>query len=193
MPGGYVNITDNADPMDIMVYRMAPHPYRVVISHGHRHRVPLPRQVCKVPIFSKGSSADENSIISAGDTMIAEDNYGYVNPASLANKVTTPGFVRVDLDRNGRGCHQVWLNRTESAPTVVSKVALANGLLYTYTTDTNGHWYWTALSFRTGQLVYKINSGNGSNYNNNYAGISISPAGREYLGTLGGIMSLRDG
>jgi hypothetical protein len=195
MPGGYVNITDNADPMDIVVYRTARHPHTLVRYHSHKRgvrRVPLPRLVCKVPIFSKGSSADENSVISAGDTMIAEDNYGYVNPTSLANKTTTPGFVRVDLDQDGHGCHQVWLNRSLAAPTVVSKVALANGLLYTYTTDANAHWYWTALSFRTGKLVYKINSGNGSNYNNNYAGISISPSGREYLGTLGGIISLRD-
>jgi hypothetical protein len=193
MPGGYVNITDNADPMDIMVYRTAAHPSHVVRRHGHRVRVTLPRQVCKVPIFSKGSSADENSIISAGDTMIAEDNYGYTGPASLVGKVTTPGFVRVDLDSNGMGCHRVWLNTSLSAPTVVSKVALADGLVYTYTLDTSGHWWWTALSFRTGKLVYKAYSGTGTNFNNNYAGISISPTGREYLGTLAGIVSLRDG
>jgi hypothetical protein len=193
MPGGYVNITDNADPMDIMVYRTAAHPHRIVTRHGHRRRVRLARQVCKVPIFSKGSSADENSLISAGDTMIAENNYGYTGPESLAGKVTAPGFVRVDLNRNGRGCHRVWLNKRLSAPTVVSKAALADGLVYTYTTDKKGHWYWTALSFRTGKLVYKSYSGGGSLYNNNYAGISISPAGREYVGTLGGIISLRDG
>jgi hypothetical protein len=191
MPGGYVNITDNADPMDIMVYRTAPHPHT---RRKPGHRVPLPRMACRVPIFSKGSSADENSIISAGDTMIAEDNYGYEGPQSLTpGTVTTPGFVRVDLNPGGRGCHKVWLNTSLSAPTVVSKVALADGLVYTYTTDTNDNWYWTALSFRTGRLVYKSYSGSGFNYNNNYAGISLSPAGREYLGTLGGIISLRDG
>jgi hypothetical protein len=193
MPGGYVNITDNADPMDIMVYRTAPHPSRIVRRQGHRVRIALPRQVCRVPIFSKGSSADENSIISAGDTMIAEDNYGYQGPQSLANKVTTPGIVRVDLNRGGHGCHRVWLNTSLSTPTVVSKVALANGLVYTYTTDTAGHWWWTTLSFRTGKLVYKSYSGTGFGWNNNYAGISISPTGREYLGTISGIISLRDG
>jgi hypothetical protein len=192
MPGGYVNITDNADPMDIMVYRTAAHPSRIEGRPGHRHRVALPRQVCKVPIFSKGHSADENSIITAGRAMVAEDNYGYTGPQSLANKVTTPGFVRVDLNRNGRGCHRVWLNTKFSAPTVVSKLALANGLVYTYTTDRNGHWYWTALSLRTGKLVYKIYSGSGFYYNNNYSGISINRAGTEYLGALGGIMALRD-
>lgn len=82
MPGGYVNITDNADPMDIMVYRTAAHPSRVMRRHGHRRRVALPRQVCKVPIFSKGASADESSLISAGRIMIAEDNYGYTERAA---------------------------------------------------------------------------------------------------------------
>ncbi len=193
MPGGYVNITDNADPMDIMVYRTAPHPFRTVRRHHRRRRVPLPRQVCRFPIFSKGASADENSIISAGDTMIAEDNYGYSDPSSVQGKTTTPGFVRIDLNRGGRGCHRVWLNTADSAPTVVSKVALASGLLYSYTLDdTSGDWYWTALDFRTGRTVYRIYAGTGLGWNNNYAGISISPKGVEYLGALGGLISLRD-
>ena len=196
MPGGYLNITDNADPMDIMVYRTAARPFKWVRRHHHRHRVALRRQVCKVPIFSKGSSADENSIITAGRAMIAEDNYGYTKPAGAGAQVTTPGFVRVDLNHRGNGCHTVWTNTTEQAPTVVSKLSLANGLIYTYTTEANDNanpWYWTALDFRTGELVYKTLSGTGLGYNNNYAGISISPRGYEYLGSLGGIMSLRDG
>ncbi len=180
MPGGYVNITDNADPMDIMVYRTAAHPSK-------------PRQVCQVPIFSKGASADENSIIAAGRSMIAENNYGYTDPTSVQGKTTSPGFVRVDLNANGDGCHTVWTNTTESAPTVVSKLALANGLLYTYTANASGDWYWTALDYRTGQVVYKILAGNGTGYNNNYSGISISPSDTEYVGTLGGILALRDG
>ena len=193
MAGGYVNITDNADPMDIMVYRTAPHPHRVLRRHHHRRRITLPRQVCKMPIFSKGSSADENSIISAGRFMIAEDNYGYTDPTSVQGKTTTPGIVRIDLNRNGNGCHRVWLNTSAATPTVVSKVALASGLVYSYTLDASGNWYWTALDFRTGRVVYKVYSGSGLGYNNNYAGISISPSGAEYLGTLGGIISLRDG
>ena len=193
MAGGYVNITDNADPMDIMVYRTAAHPTKLVRRRGHLRRVALPRQVCSVPIFSKGSSADENSLISAGRMMIAENNYGYTGPSSLVNNVSAPGFVRVDLNKSGTGCHRVWLNSTESAPTVVSKMALGSGLVYTYTTDTNGDWYWTALDYRTGKVVYKVLAGNGLGYNNNYAGISISPSGTEYLGTLGGIIALRDG
>jgi hypothetical protein len=192
MPGGYVNITDNADPMDVVVYRTALHPSRVVRRHHHRRRIALPRMACKVPIFGRGASADENSLISVGRSMIAENNYGYSSPTSLAGKVTTPGFVRIDLGRHGTGCHQVWLNSSVAAPTVVSKLALANGLIYTYTTDPAGNWYWTALDFRTGRMVYRSYAGSGPLYNNNYAGIGIGPSGAEYLGVLGGIVALRD-
>jgi hypothetical protein len=192
MPGGYVNITDNADPMDIVVYRTAHKPTKLVRRHGHLRRVRLRRMVCKVPIFAKGQSADENSIIAAGRAMIAENNYGYNDPTSVEGKTTTPGFVRVDVNANGNGCHRVWLNDALSAPTVVSKLALAGGLVYTYTVDAQNHWYWTALDFRTGHLVYRVLSGTGLGYNNNYSGISIAPSGTAYLGTLGGIIALRD-
>jgi hypothetical protein len=193
MPGGYVSITDNADPMDVVVYRTAAHPRRMVRRQGRLRAVRLPRLVCKVPIFSRGSSADENSLIAAGRAMIAENNYGYNDPTSVQGKVTSPGFVRVDINRTGTGCHRVWTNSTESAPTVVSKLSLASGLTYTYTTDPSGDWYWTAIDFRTGKTIFKVLAGTGLGYNNNYSGISISPSGTAYLGTLGGIIALRDG
>jgi hypothetical protein len=89
----------------------------------------------------------------------------------------------------------VWTNRTVRAPTVVPKLSLANGLVYLYTKDPGltDPWYWTALDFRTGRTVYKKLAGAGSlGYNNNYAGIALSRSGREYLGVLDGIISLRD-
>jgi hypothetical protein len=187
MPGGYVSITDNADPMDIVVYRTAVH------LKKHQHR-----RVCRVPVFSKGASATENSLIGAGRAMIVENNYGYQDPTDTGEgKVTAPGFTRVDLNRNGKGCHVVWTNTTERAPSVVPKVSLANCLVYTYTKDPgmSDPWYWTTLSFRTGRVVYKQFAGSNpsSFYNNNYAGIQLSRKGVEYLGTLGGLIALRDG
>jgi hypothetical protein len=194
MAGGYVNITDNADPMDVMVYRTALRPTLVIRRHGHRVRVRVPRTVCRVPIFARGASADENSLIVAGRSMIAENNYGYQNPsATSGGNVTAAGFARVDLNANGRGCHLVWTNTTEHAPTVVSKLSLASGLIYTYTKDpgSSDPWYWTAIDFRTGRTVYRILAGSGLGYNNNYAGIALGPDGTEYLGTLGGLIALR--
>ena len=41
--------------------------------------------------------------------------------------------------------------------------------------------------------MYRAYAGTGLGFNNNYAGISISPGGAEYLGTLSGMISLRDG
>ena len=179
--GRYVNITDNADPMDVVVYRTAP---RV------RHRL-----VCRVPVFSKGASDTENSIIVAGRAMLVENNYGYSGPGAVTSgQQTTPGFARVDLNKNGRGCHLVWTNRTAVAPTVVPKLSLANGLVYTYTKGPAkvDPWYWTALDFRTGKVVYKQLSGTGTLYNNNYAGIALARSGTAYLGVIGGIIAMRD-
>jgi hypothetical protein len=185
MPGGYVNITDNADPMDVIVYRTA-----VTLARGQR------RTVCRVPVFERGASDTENSLIAAGRSMIVENNYGYTDPSSVTGgKLTAPGFARVDLNRSGTGCRLVWTNSTERAPTVVAKLSLATGLIYTYT---KGHglsdpWYWTAIDFRTGRTVFKQLAGTGSfNYNNNYAGIAIGPTGTAYLGVLDGLIAMRD-
>lgn len=200
MAGGYVSITDNADPMDIVVYRTARHPSRTMLTgRGHRRRrrrIALPREVCRVPIFGKGAGADENSLIVAGRAMIAENNYGYSSPlAVMLGGLTDPGFVRVDINRDGLGCHEVWTSTSERAPTVVSKLSLATGLIYTYTKEPGltDPWYWTAIDFRTGRTVWRQAAGSGLGFNNNYAGIAISPSGAAYLGALGGVVALHDG
>ena len=71
----------------------------------------------------------------------------------------------------------------------------ATGLVYTYTkgAGSSDPWYWTALDFRTGRMVYRQLAGTGVGYNNNYAGIALARDGTEYLGTLGGVISMRDG
>ena len=68
-PGGLVAITDNADPMDAVVYRTATR-----LRH-HQHRV-----VCQVPVFAKSASASENSLIGSGHSLSVENNYGYQDP-----------------------------------------------------------------------------------------------------------------
>lgn len=193
--GPYVGINDNADPMDVMIYRTAVHPTAVVGRGRRRHRVALGRTVCRMPVFTKGASAGENAMIGAGRSYIIENNYGYQTPASVeGGQVTKPGFARVDVNRNGRGCRLMWTDTSVSAPTVVSKMSLATGLIHTYTTTSSPSqpWYWTALNFRTGRVAYQRLAGNGVYYNNNYAGIEIARDGTEYLGTLGGIIAMRD-
>lgn len=64
MKGGYVAITDNADPMNVVVYRKA-----VRLSRGQR------RVVCKVPVFDQGASATENSLMMINRSLYVENNY----------------------------------------------------------------------------------------------------------------------
>jgi hypothetical protein len=188
MKGGYVAITDNADPMNVVVYRKA-----VRLKRGKR------RKVCQVPVFDQGSSATENSLLTNNRSLYVENNYGYQDPfGPKSGSLTAPGFARVDVRRGGRDCRKVWETKDERGSSVVPKLSTKTGLIYTYTRDqstipTSQPYYWTALSATTGQTAFKVYAGNGLPYNNNYAGLALGPDGTAYLGTTGGMLSLRDG
>ncbi len=181
LPGGYTAITDNADPMDVVVYRTAAR-----LPRGQR------RMVCRVPVFHPGASDTENSLIASGRSLIVENNYGYEGYTGPdANAQTTPGFARVAIDR-GR-CHRVWQTTALAAPSVVPKLSLPTGLIYTYVREPGpvAQWAWAALSLRTGRTAFTVPTGDGTLYNNNYASISLGPTGNAYLATIGGITELR--
>jgi hypothetical protein len=201
----YVAITDNADPMNVVVYRSQ-----------DRLRAGQRRVVCQVPVFSKGASADENSLISMGRSLIVENNYGYdlqkwndvigggVHIGGNLGLLSSPGMDRIDIAPNGSGCRIVWRNTTVRTPSAVAKGDTANGLIYTYQKVRDpgqpgaGVWYWTALDYRTGKVVWKHVAGHGGLYNNHYAGIALGRNPRTgkttlYLGGVGGIAALRDG
>lgn len=179
----WVAITDNADPMRVVVYRRGPD-------------VQGDRQVCAVPVFRKGASATDNSLVAARRALVVTNNYGYAGPASTANGgVTAPGIERVDVDRDGQGCHKVWRNTTQRSPSAVPKLSLATGLVYTVLKDPAGQedpWYLGALDFRTGRLVYKTRYGSGLGYNVNYAPVSLGADGSAYVGVLGGLVRIAD-
>ncbi|HEY3187660.1 MAG TPA: hypothetical protein VGJ70_09305, partial [Solirubrobacteraceae bacterium] len=183
MDHGLVAITDNADPMDIVVYKRA-------------RNVTGSRLVCKQPVFQKGASATDNSLIAAGRAMVVENNYGYSGPAATEQgKTTMGGLERVDVDRAAGRCAKRW-HSNEIAPSVVAKLSRGNGLVYTYTKDKTDDgsdaWYLTAMDFETGKTVFKRLGGEGLGYNNNYAPVTIGPDGTAYVGALGGLVALRD-
>jgi hypothetical protein len=178
-----VAVTDNGDPMNVVVYRRA----KATTSS---------RTVCVQPVFEKGASATDNSLIGAGRSLVVENNYGYSGPgATQGGKSTAPGLERVDLDADGTGCRSVWRS-PERAPTVVPKLSAANGIVYTYTKDARDDgvdaWYLTALDFRTGKTIYKRLGGEGLGHNNNYAPVTLGSDGTAYVGVLGGLVGLRD-
>ena len=179
MPAGpWVAITDNADPMNVVVYNRQ-----------------TGAEVCSVPVFRPGASNTDQSLIAVGRAIVTENNYGYTGPAATEfGRTTEPGLERVDVNPDGRGCTRQWQSQ-EIAPSVVPKASLANGLVYTYTKpgeDDSDPWYLTALDFRTGRTVYKALMGSGLGFNNNYAPVTIGPDGTAYVGVLGGLAALRD-
>jgi hypothetical protein len=181
MTDGRVTITDNADPMNVVVYRRG-------------KQVQGARVVCKAPVFRKGASATDQSLIAARDSLVVENNYGHNGPTSVSDgRTTEPGLERVDV-RPGR-CTTVWRS-DEIAPSVVPKLSIETGLVYTYTkprrSDDTDAWYLTALDFCTGRTVYRRLAGTGLGYNNNFAPVSLGPDGTAYVGALGGLIALRD-
>ena len=200
LEGGFISIADNADPMNVVVYRTAKKlPTRTVKRGAKKRKTRLPRKVCEVPVFGKGAGATENSLIGIGRSLIVENNHGYGDPfdPATANAISTPGFARVDIRADGKSCRKVWTNTDVRAPTVVPKMSAKTGLIYTYTRppDPSGSlgFYWTAIDYRTGRTVFEQYAGSGLLYNNNYAAITLAPDGTAYLGVIGGIVALRDG
>ena len=197
--GGWIAITDNADPrMQVVVYR--------------RGKAGPGKPICRQPVFGAGTSADENSLIAVPGGLIAENNYGYDGPLpgkhALRSADTEPGLVRVDVDYKRGRCHVAWRNDAVRIPTVVSKVSLATGLLYTYTHPTVTElpwtgaalpallapdaWFFTAIDVRTGKQVWSRYTGSGLGYNNNYAPVTLGRDRAAYVGTVGGLIRVAD-
>jgi outer membrane protein assembly factor BamB len=192
--GGSIAITDNADPrMNVLVFR--------------RGKAGPGRALCRQPVFAAGRSNDENSLISVPGGLIAENNYGYAGPLPtsglLRTATTEPGLVRIDVDYRDGGCHVAWANDHVRVPTLVSKVSLATGLLYTYTHPAPDElpwqgpslgplapdaWYLTAVDVRTGRQVWSRFAGSGLGWGNNYAPVTLGPDGSAYVGVLGGLV-----
>jgi len=244
-----VAITDNADPMNVQVYRRAAdlnRPQRKKRKRKRKRRAGIlsaatktvagstagskkkrkkkrkrataaARQVCSVPVFPRGASATDNSLISTNKTIVVENNYGYTGIASTMNgAVTEPGLSRINVvrteskakkrkkrrgkkhRRKKRGkdgtyrCRTVWTSN-ERAPSVVPKLSLANGLVYAYTkperADGLDAWFLTALDYRSGRTVFSRLAGTGFGYNNNYAPVTLGPDGTAYVGVLGGLVA----
>lgn len=197
--GGAIAITDNADPrMHVLVFR--------------RGKLGPGRALCRKAVFPKGASDDENSLISIPGALIAENNYGYDGPLPgkhvRRSADTTPGVVRIDVDYRHGGCRVAWRNTTARVPTVVSKVSLKTGLLYSYTHPLPAElpwkgvalpallspdaWFFTAFDVRTGRQVWSRYVGSGLGYNNNYAPVTLGSRGVAYVGTVGGIVRIAD-
>jgi len=186
----WVAIADNAEPrLNVLVYQRGP------IDFGERRGGE--RLVCKQPLFAPGASATDNSFIGIGRSLVVENNAGYdIFPTMMFGKTAAGGVARVDLDEKGIGCRVVWQSK-EISQTTVAKLSLGNGLVYLYTKLANAPWwidayYLAAVDFRTGETVFSTRTGVGLGYDNHWAPVTIGPDGTAYVGTIRGLIAVRD-
>ena len=181
----YVVITDNADErVHLLVLRRD----RDLVGD---------RTICRVPLFEAGASAVENSVIAWGRAIIVKNDSGYKNGFEQEDWTgIAGGITRVDVRADGSGCDVVW-ESDERVPSVVPKLSAASGLAYFYTYETQpsgeNAWYLVAVDATTGATAYKVLTGVGGRFDGSWAPITLAPDGTAYVGTMRGLVAIRDG
>jgi hypothetical protein len=195
--GKYVAITDNDEQMNVVVFRtdakLNPNEDRVV---------------CKVPVFDfpgGGKGANSNSLSGIHNSIIVQNTYGYLFDYDEANGYQNPhleqpggalGIERIDIDPNGKGCTKVWVNK-EVATVLVPRLSTRTGLIYTQDRKWDAEnevnaYYWVALDFRTGEVVWEKLAGTGDRYENWWLPPIMGPNGALYGPVYGGITMIKD-
>jgi hypothetical protein len=167
-----------------------------------------PRLACRVPLFAPGASAVESAVIgySSGTTNSVIVANGFDAPPPLADPSNggpdnsidgmAPGVSRVDVAPDGSGCQTVWTAplRLKSSPVLAG----ATGLVYGYTQDesraSNGTyiWYFVAVDYRNGRVVWQQRAGAGSTKNDNRQPMILGPNGVLYQTVPLGLVWMRD-
>lgn len=182
--GSYVTITDNADgKINLLVYER--------LENQLSERL-----VCRVPLFIDAHSAAENSMIAFNRSVIIENNAGYISVFAENDWSSAGGGInRIDVREDASGCDIIWQSK-ERAPSVVPKLALSTGVAYFYSflqgQDGTIAWYLMGLDYSTGKTLFKIHTGNGKNFDNNWAPITLATDGTAYIGTSKGLLAIFD-
>lgn len=196
LAGELVIIGDNADPL-----------FNVLFVKRDTGEL-----VCSEDVFTghEDRSACENSVIAFQHaeedrySVIVVNNYGFDMFAPTFGRSTEPGVARIDVERQYDPvecreqwvCEEVWAIE-ETCVYSLPKLSFANGLVYLVTKDPNpcliDAWYFTTVDFRTGETIYKALIGTGWLHMDYGAPITFSPDGVAYVGSIGGLRSIRDG
>jgi hypothetical protein len=191
--GKYVAITDNAEQMQVVVYRT-----EEKLDPGEE------RIVCEVPVFDfegGGIGAQWNSLVGLRNSIIVQNTADYhwdwanYEDAHLETP-SKPGMERIDIDPNGMGCTKVWVN-TEVAGAMTVELSTRTGLIYTqdrkWDAENNVNaYYFVALDFRTGEVVWEKLMGTGDKFDSIGMPVIIGPNKALYGPLQGGLTMLID-
>lgn len=175
-------------------------PFTNIVVYQKSASIEGERLICKVPLFGRGKSATENSLLVYGNAMVVQNDYGHVYTGNALK--TSPGIMRVDVRDDRSGCDVIWHNQTflsQSLP----RLSTETGLLYFYTfqkqkaEDFFGGWYLSAVDWETGESLWDrlIGRGTGSmidTLSSVTAPIVLGPNGAAYAGIRTGVIMAKD-
>lgn len=162
-----------------------------------------PRLVCEVGLFTPGDSAVTSAPIAYSSTsgptasgFAGTDSVIVANgPANSIGQVAT-GLTRVDIAADGSGCQTAWTTPLALASSPV--LSSTTGLLYGYTQDPARAamgtyvWYFVAVSFQNGSVVWQQRAGAGATKNNNREPLTLGANGVLYQSVPLGLVWMRD-
>ncbi|MDQ1427567.1 MAG: hypothetical protein QOK39_1043 [Acidimicrobiaceae bacterium] len=167
-----------------------------------------PRLVCTAALFSAGDSAVTTapigySAVDAASVIVAN---GANTPPPLANPTDdgpannmatmATGLARVDIALDGTGCRTAWTIplRLKTGPVL----STTTGLVYGYTQDEGRAaagryvWYFVAVDYRTGRVMWRQRSGAGGTKNDNRQPLVLGANGVLYQTLPLGLVWMRD-
>ena len=152
------------------------------------------RAVCRQPVFEKGEGSTDSDLASLGRGAVVTNNDGYSSPRStLLGFTSRPGIARVDVVDGG--CVVRWTSDAVS-PSSGTTASWSDGLLYAWTKRPSltgvSAWYLTALDAESGRSMWSVRTGTGLHAGSDGSRITIGPDRSAWLGTIAGLVRVRD-
>ncbi|SEB83625.1 hypothetical protein SAMN04489844_1160 [Nocardioides exalbidus] len=150
--------------------------------------------VCRQAVFEKGHGATGSDLAPVGSGVVVTNNDDYSSPRStLLGFTSSPGIARVDLVDGG--CVVQWTNEAASPGSGVT-ASWPQGLVYAWTKRPSftgvSAWYLTAIDVASGRSMWSVRTGTGLLAGSDGSTITLGADGSAWLGTLAGLVRVRD-
>ncbi|USW52708.1 hypothetical protein Slin15195_G060270 [Septoria linicola] len=211
----YIAIRDNADDqVNLLVFKQATDSTDPATTTDSA--TAGKGSVCSIPLFNSGTSAFEATFVSHFDetnyALVATNCYKYPTiyfdnrelPIDRDwNKPTAmgAGLTRIDVEPQVDGpvkCSVRWHNQ-ESKTSSIATLSTKTGPLYNYYQDLElaeqGEyvWYMVAMNWETGEEVWRVMTGTGGGFDNNFQTPTIAPDGCLWIAVAEGVVKICDG